>query len=88
MSACRIAQPGRPVELVRDVDPFAGLSQRQREILDIVRSCNGNRSRAARHLGINTAAVQAALRLAERAGAPIPQIARRGPDLHQRKRSA
>ncbi len=88
MSAIRLSYPGQPIRLVPDPDPFAGLTARQRRILEVVRSCNGNRSRAARHLGITVQAVQDRLRSCRHAGATVPPIARRGRDLRARRRAA
>lgn len=79
MSALRVAHPGQPTRLVPEYDPFLGLTPRQRHILDVVRSFGGNRSRAARHLGICVAAVQASLRVSAAAGATVPpRITRKG----------
>jgi hypothetical protein len=83
MSALRVSQPGQPTRLVEDRDPYLGLTQRQRHILDIVRSHNGNRARAARQLGVSTAAVQAVVRIAAKAGVVMP-VPTRGPDLKPR----
>lgn len=84
MSALRLSRPGQPVVLIPD-DPYGRLTRRQRDILQAVRSTNGNRARAARHLGISTTAVQAAMRLCAKHGAPVPAPlpSRRGqPNLH------
>lgn len=85
MSALRIAVPGQPVRLVRDDDPEWLLTQRQREILAVVRSHRGNRTRAAAQLGVTVQSVQAAMRLVARAGVRVPRGARRGPDLGPRR---
>lgn len=84
MSALRFSVPGRPIVLVRDDDPERHLTQRQREVLAAVRAHRGNRTRAARQLGVTVQSVQFALRAAARHGARIPRGARRGPDLGQR----
>jgi hypothetical protein len=83
VSALRISVPGRAPQLIEDRDPYLGLTQRQRHILDVVRSHNGNRARAARQLGVSTPAVQAVVRLATKAGVVIP-VPTRGPDLRPR----
>ncbi len=91
MSALRIARPGRPVELVVDVDPYAGLTPRQRQALELVRAHNGNRSRAARQLGVTVQTVQFLVRAAKRRGAIVPDRRRaggRGPDLGPRRKAA
>lgn len=89
MSALRISRPGQPVVLIdlRD-DPEAVLTPRQRQVLLVLRSVNGNRSRAARELGVTTQHVQDVVRLCHRRGVPVPAGAagRRGrPDLSQRR---
>ena len=87
MSALRFSAPGCVTIIINEPDPFAGLTRRQGDVLAAVRGCNGNRSRAARTLGISVQSVQASVRLARRAGAPIPRIARRGPDRGSRGRA-
>jgi hypothetical protein len=80
MSAVRLAHPGQPTRVIEDRDPYLGLSQRQRDILDAVRAYGGNRSRAARQLRISVGRVQQVLRDAAEAGVLIPAGAtRRGP---------
>lgn len=64
------------------------LTARQREVLAAVHRHAGNRTRAAGELGVTIASVQHTLRLIVRAGIPIPDGARRGPDLRQRRRAA
>ena len=86
MSALRIAHPGRPTELIRDVDPWAALTPRQRRVLEVVSAFNGNRSRAARFLRCSVVNVQVVLKAAARRGVEPPPIARRGPDLRPRSR--
>lgn len=91
MSALRIAVPGRPIELVRDVDPYEVLTPYQRRTLDLIRAHNGNRSRAARQLGVTVQTVQFTVRRIERRGVSVPPRARhggRGPDLAPRRRAA
>lgn len=89
MSALRIAHPGKPTQIIEQRDPYWSLTQRQRQILDTVRGHNGNRSRAARQLGITFRSVQASLCLAQHAGVRVPPAAKggagRGPDLRPRK---
>jgi hypothetical protein len=83
MSALRISVPGQAPRLIEDRDPYLGLTQRQRHIVDIVRSHNGNRARAARQLGVSTTAVQAVVRIAAKVGVVVP-VPTRGPDLQPR----
>lgn len=89
MSALRIAHPGSPTRVV-NLDAEAELTRRQREVLHVVRAYNGNRSRAARHLGVRTTTVQMSLRAAAARGVPVPPApnggAGRGPDLRPRRR--
>lgn len=84
MSALRVSVPGQPPRLLVDFDEES-LTPRQREVLRVVRSVHGNRSRAARLLGCHVVNVQVILRAARARGARIPQGARRGPDLRQRQ---
>lgn len=88
MSALRISVPGQPVRIVRDDDPERRLTQRQRDVLAAVRSHRGNRSRAARDLGVTVQSVQFALRAITRRGVRVPRGASRGPDLAPRRRAA
>lgn len=81
MSALRLSAPGTPTRLIPDPDPYNGLTSRQRHILDVVRGFSGNRSRAARQLGVTVGAVQHTLRACERAGLTIPRGATRGPAI-------
>ena len=77
MSALRISVAGQPTRFVAEPEPH--LTSRQRQILETVRAYCGNRSRAARALGINVAGVQASLRVAAAAGALVPPgVTRRG----------
>ena len=80
MSALRYAHPGHETRLVPDKDPYHGLTQRQRQIFDVVRGYSGNRSRAARQLGVTAGRVQHVLRACEKAGMTVPRGATRGPD--------
>jgi hypothetical protein len=80
MSALRFSVPGMAPRLIADPDPFSGLTPRQRDVLAAVRAHNGNRSRAARELGVTTAAVQHVIRIATTAGARVPRGATRGPN--------
>lgn len=77
---------------VLEVDPEHQLTRRQREILHAVRAHAGNRSRAARSLGVTVQTVQYAIRAARLAGARVPPApncgAGRGPDLTPRRRAA
>lgn len=84
MSALRVAHPGQPVRLI-NLDPYAALTPRQNQILDAVRAHNGNRSRAARHLGISVQGVQHVLRAVVRLGVFVPKSDMRGPDLRPRR---
>jgi DNA-binding CsgD family transcriptional regulator len=91
MSAIRISVPGRPIELVRDVDPHEVLTPYQLRTLDLIRAYNGNRSRVARHLGVTPQTVQFTVRRIMRRGVAVPPRARyggRGPDLLPRRRAA
>lgn len=65
----RVSVPGQPVRFVGD-EPR--LTERQEVVLHWVRSFNGNRSRAARHLGVTVRAVQKSLEYAKEAGANVP----------------
>jgi hypothetical protein len=49
-----------------------GVTDRQREVVRIVRKNGGNRHAAALELGVSAAAVFRVLRYAERAGLPVP----------------
>lgn len=72
-----INHPGVPPRLIPDFEPV--LTARQAQVLHIVRSYGGNRSRAARHLGVNVSVVQKALHYCTKAGARVPPvITRRG----------
>ena len=88
MSAVRVMVDGKPAWR-EERDPYWSLTQRQRRILDTVRGHNGNRSRAARDLGISFESVQASLRLAAANGTRVPAAPRggagRGPDLRPRR---
>lgn len=84
MSALRFAHPGRETQLVEQRDPYWSLTPRQRKILDTVRSFNGNRSAAARDLGISDQAVQASIRIAVARGNRPPPSLFRGRDLQPR----
>lgn len=91
MSALRIAHPGRPLRLIAEVDPDSRLTARQRQAVDLVRAHNGNRSRAARQLGVTVQTVQFLIRAAKRRGAVVPDRQRyggRGPDLGPRRKAA
>jgi hypothetical protein len=65
-------------EWFEEVDPYAGLTAHQDRVLEVLRGHRGNRCRAARELGVRVQSIQATVRV----------IARRGPDLRQRRRSA
>jgi len=72
VSALRIALPGQPVRLI--YDQAVKLTPRQEVVLHTVRAFNGNRSRAAKHLGVTVRAVQKSMEYAEAAGAYVPPI--------------
>lgn len=82
MPLSRLNYPGQPVRLVvDDPDPDEHLTERQRQIVQAVRARNGNRSSAARDLGISVQSVQIALRDAARTGpvrVPPATAGRRG----------
>lgn len=80
-----------PATWVDDPDPYLLLTPRQRDIVHAVFAFDGNRSRAARHLGVTVTAVQDVVRVAVRHGVrvPVAVLGRRGrPDLAQRERTA
>ncbi len=87
MSALRIARRGVPAELIPDPDCYAGLTSHQLRVIEVLLAHRGNRSRAARQLGVTVQSVQATVRVIARRGAPLPPIARRGPDLRARRRA-
>lgn len=64
------------------------LTQRQIEVLAAVEQAGGNRSHAAKALGITQASVYAALVLVQQRRVAIPPIVGRGPDLRPRRRAA
>ena len=77
--------PGQPVRFVGKLE--SRLTERQGLILHTVRAFNGNRSRAARHLGVSVGAVQKSLGYAKQAGVNVPpgRVGRRGiPDRDPR----
>lgn len=88
VSALRVMVDGRPT-WKPDTDPYLGLSQRTRYIIDRLRGHNGNRSRTARDIGVTVQTVQRAVRVAAAAGVRVPAApksgAGRGPDLLPRK---
>lgn len=86
MGFVRIAHPGRPTRIIRDAEPV--LTKRQEQVLHVVRAHNGNRSHAARQLGVNISAIQKSLKYAKAAGASVPvaKPGRKGiPDSTPRK---
>jgi hypothetical protein len=89
MSALRISRPGQPTILIDlNDDPEARLTPRQRRVLVTLRSVHGNRSRAARLLGVTTQYVQDVVQVCRRRQVPVPAATtgRRGrPDLSQRR---
>lgn len=84
MSATRAYVDGRPV-WVPDADPWTDLTPWQRTCAHAVLARQGNRTRAARDLGVSTTTVQQTVERLARKGLVLPVGKRRGPDLRPRK---
>jgi hypothetical protein len=72
MSAIRLSHPGQEPRLVIETDPYWSLTERQRRVVDVVRFHCGNRSHAAKQLGVRVRAVQASVHRARLAGVSVP----------------
>lgn len=70
MSLLRVNHPGQVVRFIGRPEPV--LTKRQEVVLHTVRAFNGNRSRAARHLGVTVRAVQKSMMYAKEAGVTLP----------------
>lgn len=88
VSALRVSRPGRPTVLVRDIDPWAGLTPWQRTVAEAVLARNGHQTHAAADLGASVSAVHLTVRRIAAAGVRLPASPRRGPDLRDRKGKA
>jgi DNA-binding CsgD family transcriptional regulator len=85
VSALRISVPGRPIELILDVDPWSELTPTQRRVAEAILAHRGSRTAVARELGLSVQTVQGMVRRIRARGVRLPSGAGRGPDLRPRK---